>query len=216
MPCGISFRFPASGSPTVRKDRRFTKLLSVSRPALASAVRLQPALDGEFSCSNLLFLLLALAHMKRSDPVSGLSAFVPSLSRRSAFSHPLLCLTNRKSHLGLSRTTEISRVIHRLRALRWIKKRTKGSLLFARNFRTPARNIRTNEDGLHAGRMKAVRYDGRAGGEEERCPSRQISEATVPLPLSCKWRFVAFCAIAKRTRVVARNATGNRSTLSPC
>ena len=55
--------------------------------------------------------------------------------------------------------------------------------------------------------MRAVRYDGRAGGEEERGPRHQISEATVPPPLSCKWRCIAFCAIAKKCGVVARNAT---------
>lgn len=32
------------------------------------------------------------------------------------------------------------------------------------------------KDGLHACRMKAVRYDGRAGGEEERGPRHHISE----------------------------------------
>jgi hypothetical protein len=60
-----------------------------------------------FSCSDLLFLLLPLALLIHSDPVSGSSAAVPRLPRRSAFSWRHRSLTIGKSHGRLSRTTEI-------------------------------------------------------------------------------------------------------------
>ena len=65
-----------------------------------------------------------------------------------------------------------------------------------------------NDDGLHAVSMEAVRYDGRAGGRGGERPAPSNIGATVPPPLSCKWRCIAFCAIAKKTEVVARIATG--------
>ena len=82
-----------------------------------TAVGLSPGVDlgGEalirtwlqFSCSNLCFLILPLAHPNHSAPVSGCFAAVPSLSRRSAFSWRHHCLTNTKSHQSLSRTMTI-------------------------------------------------------------------------------------------------------------
>jgi hypothetical protein len=47
---------------------------------------------------------------------------------------------------------------------------------------------------------------GRGRGGERPAPSN--IGATVPLPLSCKWRCIAFCAIAKKWNIVARNAIG--------
>lgn len=103
-----------------------------------------------FSCSDLLFLLSLLALRQRSDQVSGISASVSPLSRRSALSGGHRCLTITSSHSEPSRTTEKTRLIHRWGALRWIKGRTKKAILLARNFRIQARINRTYEDGLHA------------------------------------------------------------------
>jgi hypothetical protein len=60
--------------------------------------------------------------------------------------------------------------------------------------------------------MKAVRYDKRAGGEEESARRSNI-EATMPLSLSCIWGFIARCAIAENTVAVARNATASQALL---
>jgi hypothetical protein len=44
--------------------------------------------------------------------------------------------------------------------------------------------------------MKAVRINGRAGGEEESCPPVDVSK--VSLSLTAIWGLLTFCAIAKR------------------
>jgi hypothetical protein len=151
------------------------------------------------------FCLLAL--LKSSGAVSsscsGLLRFVLPLY----FALRRLCLTIRRSHHRLSRAIGFFELIHSAAALRWINGRTRKTLLLTGNLSSSERNFGTNEYGLHAWSMKAVRINARAGGEEESCPLRQICEAIVSLSLSCIWRLIAHCAIAKRKKAVARNAT---------
>jgi hypothetical protein len=93
VPCGISFRFRASGSAAIPKDRHLTKLLSVSA-GVSLCGEASTRTWHKFSCSNLHFQSLRLAPPIPSGPVSGSSAAVRSLSRRSAFSWRHRCLTS--------------------------------------------------------------------------------------------------------------------------
>lgn len=67
-------------------------------------------------------------------------------------------------------------------------------------------NIRTNEYGLHA--VHEGRSYRRAGGGEEEESARPINVSKVSLSLKAIWRLAVHCAIAKRKRSVAKNATG--------
>lgn len=160
-----------------------------------SAVRPRPAHDVRCPAATSAFLLLPLAHLKRSGEVSGSSLVPLCFPFPFRFAFRLPCLTSSSSHRRPSRATGILRLIHRCGGLKWIKWRTIGAGAALRNNRIRSGNLAANEYGLHA--MHEGRSYRRAGGGEEEESARPINVSKVLLSLEAICALAVHCAIAK-------------------